>query len=229
MSFSNLPAPVLAYIKASNGFDLGALVATFSEKALVNDQQREYANLPAIRNWAAREIIGDRVTMDVTGTAIRGDNIVVTANMDGAYDKTGLADPLILTFYFSLSGDRIEQLIILRNKASQVRSGLVLAHPLDSYFDAKNKHDAGAMLACFAEDAIVVDEHRDQRGRPAIREWIEDTTRKYRMTADPIDTREHDGKTVVTCLLSGDFTGSPAKLRYAFTLSEAKIARLEIV
>ena len=129
MSFSNLPAPVLAYIKASNGFDLGALVAAFSEEALVNDQQREYASLPAIRNWAAREIIGDRVTMDVTGTAIRGDNIVVTANMDGAYDKTGLPDPLLLTFYFSLSGDRIEQLIILHNKGSH-RSGLVLQEGL---------------------------------------------------------------------------------------------------
>jgi hypothetical protein len=228
MSFSNLPAPVLAYIKASNGFDLGALVAAFSEEALVNDQQREYASLPAIRNWAAREIIGDRVTMDVTGTAIRGDNIVVTANMDGAYDKTGLPDPLLLTFYFSLSGDRIEQLIILHNKGSH-RSGLVLARPLDSYFEAKNKGDVGAMLACFAKDAIVVDEHREQRGHPAIREWIEDATRKYRVMADPIDTREHDGKTVVTCLVSGDFTGSPVKLHYGFTLSDANIARLEIV
>jgi len=36
--------------------------------------------------------------------------------MDGTYDKTGLPDPLILSFYFSLRGDQITQLIILRNQ-----------------------------------------------------------------------------------------------------------------
>jgi hypothetical protein len=36
--------------------------------------------------------------------------------MDGTYDKTGLPDPLILSFYFSLRGDQITQLIIIDNK-----------------------------------------------------------------------------------------------------------------
>jgi len=40
------------------------------------------------------------------------------ANVDGDYDKTGLPDPLPLTFYFSVRGDRIVQLIILRNRAA---------------------------------------------------------------------------------------------------------------
>jgi hypothetical protein len=40
----------------------------------------------------------------------------VTANIDGNYDKRGLPDPLVLTFYFSAHGDRIAQLIILRNQ-----------------------------------------------------------------------------------------------------------------
>ena len=226
MSCSNVPEPVRAYIEACNAFDLGALVAAFSGEALVNDQRREYVGLPAIRYWAAREIISDRVTMEIAETAIRGDHVVVTAKMDGEYDKAGLPDPLVLTFYFSLAADRIAQLIILRNQAV---GGVILAYPLDSYFTAKNKHDADAMAACFAEDAIVMDEAHKHNGRPAIHEWIEDTTRKYRVTADPIDARQLDGNTVVTCLLSGDFPGSPAKLRYAFTLSEGKIARLEIV
>ena len=72
--FPGLPVPVVAYIEGSNGFDLNAVMATFAETALVNDQHREYVGLSAIRNWAAREIISDRVTMEVTGTAIRGNN-----------------------------------------------------------------------------------------------------------------------------------------------------------
>jgi len=42
--------------------------------------------------------------------------VTVHAVMDGTYDKTGLPDPLILSFYFSLRDDRITQLIILHNK-----------------------------------------------------------------------------------------------------------------
>jgi hypothetical protein len=41
---------------------------------------------------------------------------VVTANVDGDYDKRGLPDPLVLTFYFSAHRDKIVQLIILRNE-----------------------------------------------------------------------------------------------------------------
>jgi hypothetical protein len=36
--------------------------------------------------------------------------------VDGDYDKTGLPDPLVLTFYFSLDGGKISRLIISGNK-----------------------------------------------------------------------------------------------------------------
>jgi hypothetical protein len=44
-------------------------------------------------------------------------HFIVTANVDGDYDKRGLPDPLVLAFYFSAYGDRIVQLIILRNQS----------------------------------------------------------------------------------------------------------------
>ena len=85
------------------------------------------------------------------------------------------------------------------------------------------------MLACFAEDAVVVDEAQERRGHSMIREWIESSTTRHRVTADAIDVLERDGKTTVTCLLSGDIPGSPVKLRYVFSLSETMIMRLEII
>jgi SnoaL-like domain len=225
--FPGLPFPVVAYIEGSNSFDLNAVMATFAETALVNDQQRENVGLSAIRNWAAREIISDRVTMEVAETAIRGNNIALVANIDGEYDKTGLPTPLTLTFYFSVNADRIEQLIILRNKTSQ-QTGLALSGSIQAYLTAKNNHDVHGMLACFAEGAVVVDESHERRGRSAIREWIERSTTRYRVRADAIDVIEQDSKTTVTCLVSGDFPRSPAKLRYVFSLSDAMIVRLEI-
>jgi ketosteroid isomerase-like protein len=226
-AINDLPAPIAAYIGASNRFDLDAVMANFAESSLVNEQHCEYIGLPAIRYWVAREIIGDRVTMEVATTAIRGDNVAVVANIDGEYDKSGLPSPLTLTFYFSVSGDRIEQLIILRNKATR-RTGFGLDDPLKTYFAAKDLRDVDAMLACFAEDAVVVDEAQERRGHSMIREWIERSTQKYQVSVDVTDSGERDGKTVVTALLSGNFPGSPAKLHYAFSLSNAKVMSLEI-
>lgn len=117
---------------------------------------------------------------------------------------------------------------ILRNTGEQIQAGLALARPLDAYFAAKNRHDVDAMLDCFAEDAVVVDEARGRHGKIAIRQWIEETTRKYRVNVEVLDARESEGNTVVTGLVFGNFPGSPVKLHYAFALSDGRIMRLEI-
>jgi ketosteroid isomerase-like protein len=103
-----------------------------------------------------------------------------------------------------------------------------LPEPLSAYFAAKNRHDIDAMLAPFAANAVVKDESRERRGRAAIGEWMEETTRKYRATVEVTGAIEADGGTVVTGLVSGSFPGSPAVLHFAFTLEGGKVVRLEI-
>lgn len=116
MSTSTLPTPVSSYIEATNRFDLGAFMACFAEQALVNDHRNEFSGYEMIHDWAQREIIGDRVTMQVTAATCRGNAVAVTADIDGNFDKTGLPDPLVLTFYFTVSDQHIDQLIIVHNK-----------------------------------------------------------------------------------------------------------------
>ena len=43
-------------------------------------------------------------------------NFIVTANIDGDFDKRALPEPLVRAFYFSPHDDQIVQLIILRNR-----------------------------------------------------------------------------------------------------------------
>jgi ketosteroid isomerase-like protein len=112
----DLPLPVESYILAMNTFDLDALLATFADDALVNDQLREYRGRAAIEQWAARDIIGEHVTMYVLKAVKHYGHAIVTAKVDGDYDKRGLPDPLVLAFYFSAHRDRIVQLIILRKE-----------------------------------------------------------------------------------------------------------------
>jgi ketosteroid isomerase-like protein len=103
-----------------------------------------------------------------------------------------------------------------------------LSEPLAAYFAAVNTHDIDAMLAPFAETAVVKDEGQERRGSAAIREWIEETTRKYNVTIAVMNVAGKDGATTVTGHVSGTFPGSPVELRYVFTFDGKRIARLEI-
>jgi len=116
MTSFDLPAPIADYIAATNAFDIEAFVATFADDALVNDHRNEFVGLAAIRDWAQREIIGDRVTMNCVEATNRGSGVAVTARIDGNFDKKGLPDPLLLAFYFTIDNGRIVQLIIVHNK-----------------------------------------------------------------------------------------------------------------
>jgi len=104
-----------------------------------------------------------------------------------------------------------------------------LPEPIAAYVAGKNQHDINAMLAPFAEAAIVKDEGQERRGAAAMQEWMEETTRKYRVTLAVTDVAKPDGKTVVTGRVSGTVPGRPVELRYAFTLAAGNISRLEIL
>jgi ketosteroid isomerase-like protein len=103
-----------------------------------------------------------------------------------------------------------------------------LPQSLADYFAAKNRHDVDAMLSHFSPDAAVRDEGRDHHGHAAIRSWIEDTTRKYRVTVEVTDASLDGDSWKVAGLVAGNFPGSPATLHYGFTLRDGRIARLQI-
>ncbi|MBB4635395.1 nuclear transport factor 2 family protein [Longimicrobium terrae] len=105
---------------------------------------------------------------------------------------------------------------------------IVLSEPIAAYFAASNAGDADAVAACFADDALVHDEGRDMRGPGAIRDWTAAAVSRYQPVAEPLQSEDRDGATVVTARVSGTFPGSPADLRYAFVLRGGQIASLRI-
>jgi ketosteroid isomerase-like protein len=111
-----LPPLIAAFVEATNSFDLERLMLSFADDALVNDQLRDYWGKAAIKDWAERDIIGERLTIAVTKVVRHYDNFIVTADIDGNFDKRGLPDPLVVAFYFTPHHDLIIQLIILRNR-----------------------------------------------------------------------------------------------------------------
>jgi SnoaL-like domain len=113
-----VPRIIAEHIDAVNAFDTDAIVATFAEDAYVNDNRREIVGRKAIRKWVEKEIVGDRVTIDVREVIDHHGDTIVRAAYDGEYDKTNLPGELIMSNYFSVRDDKIVSLAIIRNQPS---------------------------------------------------------------------------------------------------------------
>jgi hypothetical protein len=115
---TGLSGIVAAHIAAVNTFDTDAIVATFAGDAYVNDAHREIAGTAAIRRWVEKEMVGDKVTIDVREIVDHYGDIIVRAAYDGAYDKANLPDPLIMSNYFGARDGKIVSLTVIRNTPS---------------------------------------------------------------------------------------------------------------
>lgn len=109
--------PVIAqHIAAVNAFDTDTIVATFAEDAFVNDVHREFWGIDAIRWWVEKEVVGDKVTIEVRDVIEHDGDQIVRGAYDGAYDKTNLPPgDLILTNYFTVRDGKIASLIVIPN------------------------------------------------------------------------------------------------------------------
>ena len=111
----SLPKPIADHIAAVNRFDLDAILATFADDALVNDARREFWGRAAIARWVAKEMVGDKVTIEVTEVVEHHGDTIVRGRYDGLYDKSKLPAELILTNYFRVRDGKIVELFIVHN------------------------------------------------------------------------------------------------------------------
>jgi hypothetical protein len=107
---------ITEHFKAVNAFDVDAIMATFADDALVNDNHREFWGADAIRGWVSNEMVGDHVSIEAVETIAHHGLTIVRGRYDGDYDKTGLPDPLIMSNYFALGERGIEALFVIRNR-----------------------------------------------------------------------------------------------------------------
>jgi hypothetical protein len=116
MTTTTQPTGVIAdHLAAVNALDIDAIVATFADDALVNDNHREFWGTDQIRDWVTREMVGDRVTIDPVETLDHRGMTIVRGRYDGDYDKANLPEELVLTNYFTLDGGRITSLFVIHN------------------------------------------------------------------------------------------------------------------
>jgi hypothetical protein len=103
-----------------------------------------------------------------------------------------------------------------------------LQSPLADFFSATNARDTEALSALFAHDATVDDEGFKYRGLDSIRGWIAETVERFRFSIDVVDAAQAAEQTSIVGIVTGDFTGSPARVRYDFKLDQQKIVELKL-
>ncbi|MFS8149587.1 nuclear transport factor 2 family protein [Halomonas profundus] len=116
-SGSILPPIVAQFIEATNAGDLFRLLEAFAADSIVNDQLQQWRGLAELSEWAERDVIGQQLSLRTTHCLPHYGHFVVAAHADGNFDKRGLPDPLEVLLYFTLSEDKIVQLIILRDRS----------------------------------------------------------------------------------------------------------------
>ncbi|MFD2937229.1 nuclear transport factor 2 family protein [Spirosoma flavum] len=93
---------------------------------------------------------------------------------------------------------------------------------------AQNNYDSNGFAALFAANAIVHDAGETYNGPAEIKQWNEATNEKYRVTLEPAEFLTHENGGILTVMVSGNFAGSPAPLKYNFAFDDEKINTLSI-
>ena len=105
---------------------------------------------------------------------------------------------------------------------------------ISDYMAASDSKDVDAIVACFTDDAVVIDENQEWRGRARIREWRERVATAYEYTVEVRDVASRgqvDGleRHDIDTHLEGNFPGGTVDLTNRFGLRDGYVARLEIV
>lgn len=111
-----LKGVIAAHVDAINAFDTDAVVTTFADDAYVNDNHREFQGRDAIRRWVEKEIVGDKVTIEVRDVIEHYGDTIVRGAYDGQFDRTNLPKDLVLSNYFTVRDHKIVALIIVFNQ-----------------------------------------------------------------------------------------------------------------
>ena len=113
-----LPKPIQTYYDATNAADREAFLSAFAADAVVLDEGTEKKGLDAIRAWGEKSHFADNLKLTVTNAVEKNGGLLVTAKADGDFDKTGLPDPCLLDYAFTLVGDKIKRLEIVLSSSN---------------------------------------------------------------------------------------------------------------
>ena len=80
-----------------------------------------------------------------------------------------------------------------------------LPQPIKAFLQATASRDRAALLASFADDAVLIDMGEEHRGDEIAR-WTDSLYLGSNVRVHPLHTEERDGHTVLTVAVDGDYS-----------------------
>ena len=109
----------------------------------------------------------------------------------------------------------------------------VLTPVLAEHLAAVNAFDEDAIVATFADDALVNDAHREFCGHEAIRRWVARGLVGDRVTVEVTEVLDHQGDTIVRGRYDGNYDKTNLRdeliLTNYFTVRDGKIVTLIVI
>lgn len=109
----------------------------------------------------------------------------------------------------------------------------LLTGVLAEHIAAVNAFDVDAIVATFAQDALINDARREFWGTEAIRGWVEKEMVGDHVTLDVTEVIDHHGVVLVRAAFDGDYDKSalpdPLIMTNYFTVRDGKIDTLFVI
>lgn len=110
MNTAQLSAIPTEYVRMVNSNDPAGFIALFADNAVVNDAGREIHGIDSIRQWSESDVFAVNVSLEPLKETFDNDTVILTAKVDGDFDRTGLPNPLIIVHRFTMSNYKITRL-----------------------------------------------------------------------------------------------------------------------
>jgi ketosteroid isomerase-like protein len=103
-------------------------------------------------------------------------------------------------------------------------SAVTLPTPVEQFVASTNAHDADALLAAFAPDAVVTDDGKTYADETDLRQWFQSHLIGPNVVLTP--TSWEGGRMIASG--DGDFPGGPVSFAFDFLTENDLITRLAI-
>ena len=107
-----IPQAIAAFIDATNAHNSDEVLATLTDSAVIADEGQEYRGIAAIKKWSDEKYIGAKVTLEIVDLVNGNGKTIVIVKVDGNFDKSGLPDPFLMDFHFTIDTNKIAALNI---------------------------------------------------------------------------------------------------------------------
>jgi hypothetical protein len=103
-----VPEPLAGYVAAQNARSVDAMLAYFTDDAVVRDERREHRGTSSIRGWMEETTAKYHPTLEVLDVRTAGEKVLLRVSVAGTFPGS----PIRLRYDFTLDRDRIARLEI---------------------------------------------------------------------------------------------------------------------